>query len=86
MNEIQNISYDLRDSNVLFQPKCSKITYGKQTFKYYGALIWNLLPNDISNSTTIDNFKLLLKVWEGPKCQCIMCNALKYHCTFWYIL
>ncbi len=29
-----------------------------KTFKYYGAHIWNLLPNDIKNSTIIiDNFK-----------------------------
>ncbi len=34
------------------------------TFKYYGAHIWNLVPNAISkNSTTINNFKLSLKVW-----------------------
>ncbi len=67
MFEIKNISYDLRDSNILFQTNRSKITYGKNTFKYYGAHIWNLLPNDIKNSTTIDNFKLLLKSWEANK-------------------
>ncbi len=52
---IKDISYDLRDSVILFQPLFSRITYGKNTFKYYGAYIWNLLPNDIKNSTTIDN-------------------------------
>ncbi len=46
-------------------------------FKYYGAHIWNLLPDDIKNSTTIDNFRLLLKTWEGSKCYCIICNAIE---------
>ncbi len=37
----------------------------KITFKYDGAHIRNLLPNDIKNSTTIENFKLLLlKAWH----------------------
>ncbi len=58
----------------------------EKTFKYYGAHIWNLFHNDIKNSTTIDNFNLLFKSWDGPKYQSIMCNALKYPCTCLYIL
>ncbi len=72
----KDISYKLRDENVLSQPKFNKITYGKNTFKYYGSHIWNLLPNDIKLCTDIDGFKSLLKAWEGPRCQCNMCNAL----------
>jgi hypothetical protein len=76
MFEMKNLTYDLRDSNILFQPKFKKITYGKNTFKYYGAHIWNVLPNNIKTCTDIVKFKSLLKTWEGPKCQCVMCNAL----------
>ncbi len=67
MFQIKNIPYGLRDSNILFQPQLSTITYSlKNTFKYYGAHICILVPNDI---TTIDNLKLLLKALEGPKCE-----------------
>ena len=76
MFEVKDIPYDLRDSNILCQPKFNKIIYGKNTFNYYGAHIWNLLPNDMKTCTDIDSFKSLLKTWEGPKCQCIMCCAL----------
>ena len=76
MFEMKNLTYDLRDSHILFQPKFKKITYGKNTFKYYGAHIWNVLPNNIKTCTDIVKFKSLLKTWEGPKCQCVMCNAL----------
>ena len=70
------ISYDLRDSNTIFQPRFDKVTYGKNTFTYYGAHIWNILPNDVKKSTTITTFKTLLKKWEGPRCQCTMCDSL----------
>jgi hypothetical protein len=76
MFEVKNVSYDLRDSKILCQPKFNNITYGKSTFKYYGGHIWNGLPNEIKTSTDIDQFKSLLRTWEGPKCQCTMCNAL----------
>ncbi len=76
MFEVKTISYDLRNSNVLFQPKWQKVTYGKNTFKNNGTYIWNLLSNEIKTCTDIDKCKSLLKSWEGPKCQCTMCNAL----------
>ncbi len=42
----KDVVYDLRDSRCLCQPIFMKITYEKNTFKYYGSHIWNLLPND----------------------------------------
>ncbi len=76
MFEMKDITYDLRDSNILCQPKFNKITYGEKNFSYYGGHIWNSLHNKIKESTSLDNFKTMLKAWEGPKCQCSMCNIL----------
>ncbi len=74
--QVKDINYGLRDSNMLCQPKFNKITYGKNTFSYYGTHIWNSLPNNIKESTSLDNFKTMLNAWEGPKCECSMCNVL----------
>jgi exonuclease III len=76
MFKVKDISYDLRASNILWQPKFNMITYGKNTFNYYGSHIWNLLPNDLKKCTSLDNFKSLLRTWDGPHCQCMMCDAL----------
>ncbi len=76
MFEIKEVPYDLRDSHILYQPIFKKITYGKNTFRYHSTHIWNLLPNDLKNSTSISSFKDLIKTWEGPQCQCLMCGAL----------
>ncbi len=76
MFQVKDITYDLRDSNILCQPKFNKITYGKTTFSYYGTHIWNSLPNNINKCTSLEKFKTMLKGWEGPKCQCCMCNVL----------
>ncbi len=76
MFQVKDITYDLRDSNSLCQPKFNKITYGKTTFSYYGTYIWISLPTDIKQCTSLDNFKTMLKAWEGPKYPCSMCNVL----------
>ena len=72
----KDISYGLRDEVILNQPKFHKLSYGRNTFKYYGSHIWNLLPNEAKLSTNIESFKHLIKIWDGPKCQCTMCDAL----------
>ncbi len=62
MFQLKDITYVLRDSNILCQLQFNKITYSKRTFSYYGTHIWNTLPNNIKRCT-------MLKAWEGPKCQ-----------------
>ncbi len=34
----------------------------------------------------VEVLKLLLKAWDAPEGECMMCNALKYTCTFLCIL
>ncbi len=69
-------TYELRDLNILCQSKFNKIAYCKKTFSYHGTHIWNSLLNNIKQCTSHDNFKTMLKAWEGPKYQCSMCNVL----------
>ena len=71
----KDLSYQLRDSHSVFQPKFKGMTYGKHTFAYYGSHIWNALPNQVKECTDLVSFKSLLKTWEGPKCQCNMCDV-----------
>ncbi len=35
MFNINELKYSLRDSNIIYQPKFVKVTYGKNTFEYY---------------------------------------------------
>ena len=74
MFEIKNIEYHLRDSMPVVQPKFDMIRYGKKTFKYYGSHLWNLLSHEIKECMNLNTFKVLIKDWDGPSCQCNMCS------------
>ncbi len=79
MNEMFNtkdISYDLRGKYIMHLPRFNKITYLKNTFKYYGSHILNSLTESIKTCTSIDVFKSLLKTWDRPTCQCKKCTVL----------
>ncbi len=46
----------------------NKITYvKKEAFSYYGTPICNSLHKNIKECTSLDNLKIMIKSWVGPK-------------------
>ncbi len=43
----KDVTYGLRDVNLLVQPKFKTVTYGHNTIKYQGSKLWISLPNDL---------------------------------------
>jgi hypothetical protein len=74
-------SYALRNQHGLKLPSYKTITYGKHSFKYMGAYIWNNLPREIKECVSLNDLKLTLREWTGPNCNCLSC----YFCSHKYI-
>ncbi len=73
---LKDNSHGIRNSQPLEQAKFNTITYGRNSIKYKGAIIWNKLPNEIKEAISLKQFKTMIKKWEDPKCMCIMCDKL----------
>ncbi len=69
MFEIHNVNYDFRDPFPLQQRSYKTITHGRRTFSYMGSKLWNDLPNDIKCITSIEEFRSMMKKWDGD-CPC----------------
>ena len=61
--EKKHISYNLRNSDLIVQQKFDTKTHGYKSFSYFGAKVWNTLPQDLKNSESISSFKIALKLW-----------------------
>ena len=48
-------------------------TYGKNSFKYAAAVLWNDLPDDFRKIYNFNQFKNILKSWNGNVCKCSVC-------------
>ena len=66
--------YALRDSSILVRPKVNLTQYGLKSFKSYGAKIWNILPRSFKADISLNEFKTMIKSWNGPKCKCSVCD------------
>ncbi len=49
------------DSKDLIIPRTNKVTMGDRAFSVIGPKLWNDLPSDLKNTSTINSFKKLLK-------------------------
>ena len=60
-------------SNKLYVQSHRAKTYGEKSLKTLGPKIWNDLPEDIRTATSLSRFKILIKTWSGPSCNCNLC-------------
>ncbi len=69
----KEVTYGLRDVNLLIQPKFKTVTYGHNNIKYQGSKLWNNLPNDLKKKNSLSSFKCEIQKWSGPECHCGYC-------------
>ena len=66
--------YALRYNSILVRPKVNLTQYGLKYFKSYDAKIWNNLPTSLKANISLDEFKTIITLWDGPKCKCPVCD------------
>ena len=70
----KHTNYNLRSANVLEILKARSITYGTNSFTFQAYLLWNSLPDDIKNETSVIKFKRKLISWGRIRCTCKICK------------
>ena len=64
----------LRSQNDFLIPRADTVHCGHDSLKYFGPIIWDLIPVEIRNSPDIDTFKLNIKKWTPSECPCRLCR------------
>ena len=73
---LKNTKYSFRYSNIVEIPRLKTTTYGKNSFKYTTAVLWNdiQVPDDFRKIDNFNQFKNILLSWNSNECKC---NARK---------
>ena len=70
----ENTAYNLRIGSHLQRSNTHTIHYGVESISTLGAKIWNLIPDDIKESKTLNIFKRKIKKWTPEQCPCRLCK------------
>ena len=69
-----NSRYNFRYNNILQVPQVRTTKYGKNSFRYAAAVLWNSFPDKFRQVNNFSQFKSLLANWNGGDCRCNLCR------------
>ena len=73
--DCQEPYYNLRSETSQFGRENIKTThYVIQSVKFLGPKIWTIVPQNIKNCKSWQEFKKLIKVWKPKDCPCRTCK------------
>ena len=79
--ELENTE-NLRSGKDWDLPKVRTVNNGIETIRYRGPKTWNLLPNDIKESKTLEEFSKKIKDWKPMGCTCRLCKKYVFNLGF----
>ena len=66
--------YDLRNNNSFKRRRVNSVWHDNELVSYLGPKIWDLVPNEINESESLDGFKFKIKRWVPERCSCRICK------------
>ena len=64
----------LRSQNDFFRPPVRTVYNGENTLRVFGPIIWSIIPDEIKNTDSLDNFKNKIRKWKPINCPCRLCK------------
>ena len=60
--------------NDFFINRAKTTTFGEKSLRTLGPKIWNSLPEDVKDLTSLQKFTEFIKTWYEPECKCNVCK------------
>ena len=73
--ERRDIGYELRGDVEFESMNIRTVHRGEDTLRYLGCKIWKLVPTNIKQSTSVEQFKKLIREWIPSDCPCRLCKT-----------
>ena len=74
--------YNLRNPESLKRGLAKTVHKGTETFSFLGPRIWNLVPKELKNITSLSEFKDKIKKWKPDGCPCRLCKVYIHQVGF----
>ena len=77
MNEVFDFiecRYPLRNELRFKSRNIRTARYGIETAAFVGSRIWTNMPNELKESTSLNEFKSKIKTWKPENCPCKLCK------------
>ena len=66
--------HNLRSNRCWEIPRVRTVNYGTETMRYRGPKIWEMIPPNIKESKSLNEFKTKIKNWKPTDRTCRLCK------------
>jgi len=66
--------YNLRNNTQFTLPAIRTVYHGSESISFLGPKIWNMLPDNLQNASSLEVFKTSIKRWKPENCPCRLCR------------
>ena len=66
--------YNTRLQSDFVIPRINTVLKGSNSIRYYGPVIWNLIPSEIKYVDSLETFKREIRKWKPSNCPCRICK------------
>ena len=74
MFEPELISNNTRCDNIVNTRAVKSVYNGTETVSFKAQKTWDMVPGDIKNVTSLNEFKTKIKQWQPKNCTCLLCK------------
>ena len=67
--------YNIRRCSDFRIPSIRTVCHGSKSISFLGPKIWNILPNEIKQQTSLNNFKKSVNKWKPKHCPIKLCKV-----------
>ena len=69
-----NNTYNARVKSDFVIPQIKTVLKGSNSIRYYGPVIWNLIPTKMKYIDSLETFKSKIRMWKPNNCPCRICK------------
>ena len=77
-----NNGYYLRSNSEFIIPQIRTVLKGSNSIRYFRPIIWNLIPEELKNITSLNIFKKEIRRWKPKNYPCRICRNYVHNLGF----
>ena len=70
----RDICHNLRSNSNFALPNVKSVFHGSESISYLGPKIWDIVPLELKELTSLNTFKNRIKKWQPKTCPCRLCK------------
>ena len=74
-----NVNYNLRSGSPVSSTSANTVWNGQETISYLGPKIWNMVPEEMKQKSSLFAFKRESKQWVPNTCPCRICKNYRVY-------